>query len=72
MTSLSAKQRDCLAYSADGLRTAEVTYKLGISEATIELRVRNARTRFDAKIRHQTVAIALGQDRSNEQVDIYY
>jgi len=57
--SLTTKQRDCLAYVADGFRTTEVAHKLGISEATVELHMRNARMRLNAKTRDQAVAIAV-------------
>ncbi|MEB8387540.1 LuxR C-terminal-related transcriptional regulator [Rhodobacteraceae bacterium KMM 6894] len=57
--SLTEKQRDCLAYVADGFRTAEVAHKLSISEATVELHMRNARMRLHAKTRDQAVAIAV-------------
>ncbi|WP_458793041.1 helix-turn-helix transcriptional regulator [Yoonia sp. MH D7] len=31
---LTRKQRECLAYFSDGLRTSEVAYKMGLSEGT--------------------------------------
>lgn len=57
--SLSNRERDCLAYIADGLRTADVAYRMGITEGTVEMHMRNARTRLGAKTRDQAVAIAV-------------
>ena len=56
---LTRKQRECLAYFSDGLRTSEVAFKMGVSESTVELHARNARTRLNARTRDQAVAIAV-------------
>jgi DNA-binding CsgD family transcriptional regulator len=56
---LTVRERDCLAFFADGMRTAQVAYKLGISEGTVELHLRNARERLKAKTRDQAVALAV-------------
>lgn len=56
---LTARERDCLAFIADGLRTIDVAHRLGISEGTVEMHTRNARTRLGAKTRDQAVAIAV-------------
>jgi DNA-binding CsgD family transcriptional regulator len=56
---LTVRERDCLAFFADGMRTAQVAYKLGISEGTVELHLRNARGRLKAKTRDQAVALAV-------------
>lgn len=58
-TDLTARERDCLAYVADGLRTTEVAYRIGISEGTVELHLRRARKRLGAATRDQAVAIAI-------------
>lgn len=58
---LTRRERDCLAYVADGLRTAEVAHRLGIAETTVEMHLRNARTRLSAKTRDQAVAIAVSR-----------
>ena len=58
-TDLTARERDCLAYVADGLRTTEVAYRIGISEGTVELHLRKARKRLGATTRDQAVAIAI-------------
>lgn len=57
--SLTARERDCLAFIADGLRAVDVAHRLGISESTVEMHTRNARTRLGAKTRDQAVAIAV-------------
>ena len=56
---LTVKERDCLALIADGMRNIEVAYRLGISEGTVELHLRKARTRLGAKTRDQAVAMAV-------------
>lgn len=56
---LTARECDCLAYVADGLRTADVAYKLGIAETTAEMHLRNARNRLGAKTRDHAVALAI-------------
>ena len=55
----TSRECDCLAYVADGLRTADVAYRLGIAETTVEMHLRNARNRLGAKTRDQAVAIAI-------------
>lgn len=57
--SLTTRERDCLALIADGLRAADVGHRLGVSESTVELHTRNARTRLGAQTRDQAVAIAV-------------
>jgi DNA-binding CsgD family transcriptional regulator len=57
--SLTPREQDCLAYIADGKRTVAVAYRLGISETTVEMHLRNARNRLGAKTRDQAVAIAI-------------
>ena len=56
---LTPRECDCLAYVADGLRTVDVAYKLGIAETTVEMHLRNARNGLGAKTRDQAVAIAI-------------
>lgn len=57
--SLTPREHDCLAYIADGKRTVDVAYRLGIAETTVEMHLRNARNRLGAKTRDQAVAIAI-------------
>lgn len=54
--SLSARERDCLAYIADGLRDREIATRLGITEATVRFHVDNARRKLDATNRMQAIA----------------
>lgn len=56
---LTVRERDCLAFIADGMRMIEVAHKLGISVGTVELHLRKARTRLKAKTRDQAVALAV-------------
>lgn len=58
---LTTRERDCLAFIADGLRTADVAHRLGIAETTVEMHLRNARARLGAKTRDQAVAIAVNR-----------
>ncbi|MEP1766030.1 MAG: helix-turn-helix transcriptional regulator [Sulfitobacter sp.] len=56
---LTDREHDCLAFIADGMRTTQVAYRLGISEGTVELHLRSARRRLNAKTRDQAVALAI-------------
>lgn len=56
---LTSRESDCLAYVADGMRMADVAYRLGIAETTVEMHLRSARNRLGAKTRDQAVAIAI-------------
>ena len=56
---LSVRERDCLAYVALGVRTGAIADKLGLSEVTIELHLRNARAKLRASTTAQAVARAI-------------
>lgn len=56
---LSPREHDCLAYVADGLRTADIAHCLCIAETTVEMHLRNARARLGAKTRDEAVALAV-------------
>ena len=43
---LTRRERDCLAFVAEGLRVAELAHRLGVSEATVEFHLVNARRKF--------------------------
>ena len=58
-SALTVRERDSLAYIADGMRTADVAHRLGIAETTAEMHLRNARNRLGAKTRDQAVALAI-------------
>lgn len=56
---LTSREHDCLAFIADGLRTADIAYRLGIAGTTVEMHLRGARKRLGADTRDQAVAIAV-------------
>jgi DNA-binding CsgD family transcriptional regulator len=56
---LSERERDCLQYAARGLRTTAIADRLNLSEATVELYLRNARRKLDAKTLAEAVARAI-------------
>lgn len=53
---LSDRERDCLAFLADGRRDKEIADLLGITEATVRFHIDNARTKLGARNRAQAVA----------------
>lgn len=53
---LTARERDCLAFVADGKSDRETAEILGLSEATIHFHVNNARRKLGAVTRAQAVA----------------
>ncbi|MGV3490976.1 MAG: helix-turn-helix transcriptional regulator [Devosia sp.] len=53
---LSGRERDCLAYIADGFRDREIAEELGVSEATVRFHADNARKKLGASTRTQAVA----------------
>lgn len=56
---LSLRERDCLQYLAAGQRIEGVAEKLGLSRATIELHLRNARRKLKAATLPEAVAKAI-------------
>ena len=56
---LTPRERDCLAFVADGLRTAELAHRLEVSEATVEFHLANARRKLGARTRDHAVALAI-------------
>jgi len=53
---LSHRERDCLAFMADGRRDKEIADRLDITEATVRFHIDNARRKLGAKNRAQAVA----------------
>lgn len=53
---LSPRERDCLAYVADGKRDSDIADLLGISDTTVRFHVDNARRKLGAINRPQAVA----------------
>lgn len=58
--SLSQRERDCLAYVADGLSDGEIAWKLGIAPTTVHSHVENAKRKLGARTRAQAVARLFG------------
>lgn len=56
---LTRRERDTLSYLARGLRVQRTADKLGISEATVELHLRNARRKLKARTTAQAIAHAV-------------
>ena len=56
---LTTRERECLIWLASGLRYDRIAERLGISLATVELHVANARRKLGARTREQAVAIAV-------------
>ncbi len=56
---LSAREHDCLAYLAAGMKCQQIADALGIKPVTVELHLRRARERLGARTREQALAIAL-------------
>lgn len=56
---LSARERDALSYVAKGQRVGRIAEKLGISEVTVELHLRNARRKLRAATTAQAIARAM-------------
>lgn len=58
---LSARERDCLQFSAIGLRTKEIAHRLSLRPVTVDLYLKNARLKLGAATREQAVALAILQ-----------
>lgn len=56
LVELSARERDCLAFVADGRTDWEIAMLLGISESTTRFHLNNARRKLGAVNRSQAVA----------------
>lgn len=57
----SAREREVLGLLARGSTDSEIAKMLGLSSATVQTHVRNAKAKLGAKTRAQAVALALGQ-----------
>lgn len=60
-STLTPRERDCLVWLANGLRTGQIADRLNISESAVNLYIRNAKTRLGARTREQLIARALVQ-----------
>src|SRR3546814_1656768 len=68
-TPLSPRERDCMTYVARGLRTVRIAERLGLSEVTVELYLRNARRKLKAATTSQAVARAMILDRKSTRLN---
>ena len=57
--SLTARERDVMAYVALGLRTARIGERMGLADVTVEMHLRNARQKLRAATTSQAVARAM-------------
>ena len=53
---LSARERDCLAYVAQGMNDADIAAKLQIAQSTAHFYIEKAKRKLGAKTRAQAVA----------------
>lgn len=58
-TRLSARERDCLSYFAEGYRVARIAEALGLADATVNLHLSNARRKLKAQTTAHAVARAM-------------
>ena len=56
---LSERERDCLLWLAQGLRTARIADRLGIKEVTVNFYIGKAKRKLQARTREQAVAKAV-------------
>lgn len=60
--SLSEREKECLLWVSAGLTNKEIAFKLSLSTKTVELHIRNAAQRLNARNRSHAVARALIYD----------
>lgn len=56
---LTTRERDCVAWLAEGLRVSAIAHTLGVSERTVEFHLTNARHKLQAPTREALVAKVL-------------
>ena len=56
---LSRRERDCLAFLAEGYTDHEIAGRLGVADSTVITHVQNARRKLGARNRTQAVALAI-------------
>lgn len=56
---LSGRERDVLAYLAQGMMTAKIAQKLGLADVTVNKHFNSAKKRLGAATREQALAIAM-------------
>ena len=57
--SLSARERDCLRYIADGKRQDAIAHQMGVARVTVEMHLRSARQKLGAQTLNEAIAKAL-------------
>ncbi len=62
MTPLTPRERDCLAWAAQGNSNSGIAEQLGVTPRTAKFHIENAMKKVGAKTRAEAVAIALTQD----------
>lgn len=58
---LSTRERECLLWLCKGLRNDAIADRMGISRVTVEMHLRNCRTKLNARTREQAVVTAIKQ-----------
>ncbi|RCK45603.1 hypothetical protein TH25_17745 [Thalassospira profundimaris] len=58
---LSPRERECLLWLCKGLRNDAIADRMGISRVTVEMHLRNSRTKLNARTREQAVVTAIKQ-----------
>lgn len=58
---LSKREKECLLWLASGLRTKEISHRLGVRPVSVELYINNAKKKLKATTREELVAKALMQ-----------
>lgn len=56
---LSSRERECLSWIARGERPKTIAHRLGLKRVTVDMHLRNARSKLDAQTREHAVAIAV-------------
>jgi DNA-binding CsgD family transcriptional regulator len=58
-TKVTKREKECLLFSAQGLKTTAIAYELAISESTVTFHFKNAMIKLSARNRQQAVARAI-------------
>ncbi len=60
-TELSPRERECLLWLCKGMRNDAIADRMGITRVTVEMHLRNCRTKLNARTREQAVVTAIKQ-----------
>lgn len=58
-TKVTKREKECLLFSAQGLKTTAIAYELAISESTVTFHFKNAMIKLSARNRQQAIARAI-------------